>query len=95
MKVSSEATILIGVSAVALVVVYLVVKKTGQAVLNVNAGTPYAGAGAVGTLGNATNSILGGAPQSFGEWLSGKVADITMPYDPNAGAAPNTGDAGW
>lgn len=32
-------------------------------------GTPYAGAGVVGTAGAATNKVLGGAPQAIGERL--------------------------
>jgi hypothetical protein len=47
-------------------------------------GTPYQGAGALGTLGAATNTVSGGAFSSLGNWLSGQIADVTMPYDPNS-----------
>jgi hypothetical protein len=40
----------------------------------------------IGTLGAAANSVSGGTLASIGEWLGGKIADITMPYDPNAPA---------
>jgi len=56
-----------------------------------NSGTPYAGTGPVGSLGDATNVVLGGAPQSVGEMLGGWLADTFGPqYDPNAPATPLT-----
>lgn len=39
--------------------------------------TAYEGAGILGTLGAATDQILGGAPSRVGEWLGGKVYDWT------------------
>lgn len=36
----------------------------------VTEGTPYAGAGVLGTLGGATNAALGGVPQAIGETIS-------------------------
>jgi len=47
-------------------------------------GTPYQGAGVAGTLGAATNTVSGGALADFGNWISGQIADVTMPYDPNS-----------
>lgn len=41
----------------------------------------------IGTLGAAANSVSGGTLASIGEWLGNKIADITMPYDPNAPAS--------
>ena len=77
--------VVIGVGGLVVWLLWNKAKQAGQAVLNVNRGTPYAGAGVVGTLGNATNQVLGGAPQSFGEWLGGSIYDLThAAYDPNA-----------
>lgn len=36
----------------------------------------YEGAGILGTLGAATDTVLGGAPSRVGEWLGGKVYDM-------------------
>lgn len=58
-----------GVVAGGLLLVYLA-KRAKTAVLEVNAGTPYYGAGVLGTLGNFTNNALGNAPQSAGESVS-------------------------
>lgn len=44
----------------------------------------YQGKGVAGTLGAAANSASGGAFASWGEALGGWLADLTMPYDPNA-----------
>jgi hypothetical protein len=41
----------------------------------------------IGTLGAAANTVSGGVLASIGEWLGNTVADITMPYDPNAPAS--------
>lgn len=49
-----------------------------------NAVTAYQGAGVAGTLGAAANSASGGILSSIGEWIGSKVADVTMPYDPNS-----------
>jgi hypothetical protein len=69
-------------------VVYLLWNKVaaaGKAALNVNKGTPYAGAGVVGTLGNVTNQVSGGVLSSLGDWIGGKAYDWThSAYDPNA-----------
>lgn len=45
---------------------------------NFNKGTPFENTGAVGTLGNVTNQVLGGAPQAIGEKLGGALADLTL-----------------
>lgn len=59
-----------------------------DAVQNVNQGTPYEGYGALGTLGNLTNTISGGVFQRIGESLGESIFDIFhKPYDPNN---PNT-----
>lgn len=47
----------------------------GQAV------TAYQGAGVVGTLGAATNAASGGYLASFGQWVGGKIFDLTHPAD--------------
>jgi len=45
----------------------------------------YKNKGIFGTLGGATNSVLGGLPASAGESLGGWLFDIFGPkYDPNA-----------
>jgi hypothetical protein len=84
--------LLIGVGVVGFIVLANYLKKqasaAASAIANVNAGTPYEGAGVVGTLGNAVNQTLGGAPQSIGEAIGGWLADIFQPYDPNAPADP-------
>lgn len=61
-------------ASIVLVVVYLIgrraVTDTADAIANINAGTPYAGGGAVGTLGNIVNRATGGVPQAIGEGIS-------------------------
>ena len=44
---------------------------------NINKGTPYEGAGAVGTLGNVTNQLLGGAPATIGSAIGTTLYDWT------------------
>lgn len=39
-------------------------------------GTPYEGAGVLGSLGAATNAISGGALQSIGEWTGSALYDL-------------------
>jgi hypothetical protein len=41
--------------------------------------TAYQGAGVAGTLGAAFNSASGGVLASIGEWIGGKLADLTLP----------------
>lgn len=40
--------------------------------------------GVLGWAGAAANAGSGGLLSSFGEWIGGKVADLTCTYDPNA-----------
>lgn len=61
---------LLGVGVAVVAAIYFFGARVFNAVKNINQGTPYEGAGAVGTLGNFTNQLLGGAPQSLGEQLS-------------------------
>jgi hypothetical protein len=58
-----------GIIAGGLIAWYIYRKVTG-------AGTPYENKGAVGILANATNTLLGGAPQAVGETLSRWTYDI-------------------
>jgi hypothetical protein len=55
------------------------VTDAAAAVGNVNKGTPYEGAGIVGTLGHATDAVTGNALSDFGSWLGGKAYDLTHP----------------
>jgi hypothetical protein len=49
-------------------------------------GTPYEGAGVLGTLGAAANTASGGVLQSWGESLGGWFYDVThRNYDPSTG----------
>jgi hypothetical protein len=57
---------------------------TGNNVLT--RGTPYAGAGVLGTMGAAANAASGGVLQSWGESLGGWFYDVThRNYDPSTG----------
>lgn len=83
--------------AVVVGVVYFVGRKvvtdvasTGADIVSgnnaVTRGTPYEGAGILGTLGSATNTALGGVPQSIGEKIGDWLFDLThKDYDPNEG----------
>ncbi len=51
--------------------------------------TAYQGKGIAGTLGAATNTASGGLFSSIGDWISGAVASVTMPYNPNS-TTPST-----
>jgi hypothetical protein len=76
------------VAAVVIGAVYLIGRKaiaaTVDAVSNVNAGTPYEGAGLAGTAGHAADAVTGGALSSLGSWISGAFFDPNSGYDPNA-----------
>lgn len=83
MKVTAaqKSALIWGVIGVgALVVVYVVYK----ALTDFNKGTPFEGTGAVGTLGNITNQVLGGAPQAVGESLSETLFNWTFGDDVSA-----------
>jgi hypothetical protein len=84
--------LLIGVGVVGFIVLASYLKAqaaaAGNALGNINAGTPYDGFGVVGTLGNAVNQTLGGAPASIGDSVGGWLYDLFNPaYDPNADTA--------
>jgi hypothetical protein len=66
------------------------IKAAANAVNNVNAGTPYEGAGVVGTLGNGANQLSGGGLQNLGEWIGGTLADWFQP-DPLATTKQSAG----
>jgi hypothetical protein len=98
--IDSKIVTIAGVVALGGVLFYFFGRKLAadavDAVKNVNAGTPYEGWGAVGTVGNLTNRLSGGVLQRIGE--SEVVGDILdpvfdffthtfKPYDPNN---PNT-----
>lgn len=77
--------LLIGASGLVVYLLYRAGKRAITAVANVNQGTPYQGAGVVGTLGNLTNQASGGTLASLGSWLGGKAYDfVNGSYDPNA-----------
>jgi hypothetical protein len=83
--------------AVVIGVVYYVGRKvvtdvasTGASIVSgdnaITRGTPYQGAGILGTLGSAANTALGGVPQSVGERLGDWLFELThKDYDPNEG----------
>ena len=57
--------------------------KTAETIADVATGnnavtrdTPYEGTGLPGTIGAATNDLLGGVPQRAGEYLGGWVYDL-------------------
>lgn len=52
------------------------VKAGVTAVAEVNKGTPYEGAGVVGTLGNVTNQVSGGLFERIGSSIGGALADL-------------------
>lgn len=45
-------------------------------ITNPNRGTAYEGTGALGTLGNVTDKVLGGAPSALGSAIGSKLYDI-------------------
>lgn len=67
---NKQLYIVLGAVGVAGVAAYFFGAKLLAMFKDVNKGTPYEGTGAVGTLGNLTNQILGGVPQSLGESIS-------------------------
>lgn len=80
--------VLIGAGTIAVIVLFSYFRKQAKdaadALGDINEGTPYAGAGVVGTIGNVTDQASGGVLSGIGEWIGGKLADIFQPYDPNA-----------
>ena len=72
-------------------------ESAANAVNNVNAGTPYAGAGVVGTLGNATNALSGGVLEQIGNTIGGWLADVTTSSNPpqNSAQTLNSSGSAW
>jgi len=73
--------VIIGIAGVVVVggvglLVYKLISGGFKAVADINKGTPYEGAGVAGTLGNVTNQVLGGAPQTIGEAIGGGLYSI-------------------
>jgi hypothetical protein len=62
--------------------------KGAQGVISGNnaltAGTPYEGAGIVGTVAAEANVASGGLFESIGDWLGGHLPGSGNDYDPNA-----------
>lgn len=101
----SEAGQYIALGAVALLVVYFVTKQAAKAagavasaaggVLTGNnaltQGTPYQGAGVIGTLGAAANDVSGGTLQSVGDYIGNKLADWFQPSPTAATSSDTTG----
>lgn len=90
---------LVVASAIAALVVYYIIKKSAGAVASaaggilsgnnaVTAGTDYAGTGALGTLGAATDKVSGGIFSSIGESIGSGLYDLFgTDYNPNAPAS--------
>jgi hypothetical protein len=80
--------VLLGVGAIVFVGLFLFLKKqaadAAAAIADVNKGTPYAGTGAVGTLGNAADQLSGGWLSDQGSQLGSWLYDV---LNPNAGAS--------
>jgi len=80
--------VLLGVGALVFVGLTLFLKSQAKqaaaAIADVNKGTPYEGAGVVGTLGNVVNQASGGTLADVGESIGGWLYDWLHPYDPNA-----------
>lgn len=68
-----SSAVWIGLGVAALGVAYVVYKSFGK----FNEGTPYEGTGAVGTLGNIANQVLGGAPADIGSAIGTTLYDWT------------------
>lgn len=82
----------IALAAVAAVVLYFVAKKLlnfGGGLLSGNnaltAGTDYAGTGIFGTLGAATNKVLGGAPDAVGNKIGSGLYGLFGAPTPGSG----------
>jgi hypothetical protein len=98
--------VVIGVGVVAVVILYTFFKKEAQAVVEgvggavtgnnaLTRGTPYEGAGVVGTLGAATNAATGGLLGRFGSWLGGAVFEATHSSVPLQSRKQATQDNFW
>lgn len=51
--------------------------KAVRGILDINKGTPYQGAGPVGTAANIMNQVSGGTLAAAGSWLGTKLYDWT------------------
>ena len=72
---SRDVYIVAGIAVVGVgTLAYFFGGKLLTALKNVNKGTPYEGAGVVGTVGNVTNQVLGGLPKQLGETIASWVA---------------------
>ena len=93
LKPSTQLAIIVGGVCVLAYLAYRVVPKIGEAAGGLVSGDnaitnnqtnasgektiAYVGAGVLGTLGAAANTASGGVLASVGEWLGGKVYDLT------------------
>lgn len=74
-NILSQPPIQLAIAAVLVIgFVYILFRKSisdvAEGIGNVNAGTPYEGAGVIGTLGNVANRISGGTLAAAGESIS-------------------------
>lgn len=74
-KVLDSPPIQLAIAAVIVIgVVYFLIRKTfsdvGESIRNINEGTPFAGTGPIGTLGNIANTVSGGSLARVGEKIS-------------------------
>ncbi|MGH7168695.1 MAG: hypothetical protein ACRELG_00260 [Gemmataceae bacterium] len=87
-KLGGNDATMLALGIVALVVVYYIGKQLLTGAANVvggvatgnnaiTAGTPYAGAGVLGTLGAATNDVSGGVLGNIGGWLGDEAANVS------------------
>lgn len=67
--------IYLGVAIVGLYIAKEVVKNSADAITTFNDGTPFEGAGVVGTVGNITNKASGGILARIGSSIGGALAD--------------------
>jgi hypothetical protein len=82
----------------AFVVVGFIGWQVYKKIRDFNKGTPYEGAGVIGTLGNATDKVLGGAPSAVGgavgralyDWFHPVEADSMITYTFDIEGAPYT-----
>lgn len=88
--------VLLGVGAVVFVGLFLFLKSQAKqaaaAIVDVNKGTAYEGAGVAGTVGNAANQLSGGALADAGTNLGGWLYEWLNPTPPasSTNAAPAT-----
>lgn len=99
----TKAGLVVGGVGLVVFIVYKTIPKVGQAVGGLVTGNnvitqnqtnasgqatdAYQGAGILGTLGGVFNSASGGLFASAGEWIGGKLADLTEPA-PTSSSTP-------